>query len=208
LSADVEETIIHVIKEDNPETVQQLITLLKDRLQLTESEITERVAQLQLSGRIELKTHDLSSIGPQSLQVYLRTKAASWYFIMIVLTLASAIAIFGIQDKMPESIIRYALGFVYVLGLPGYSLVRALFPGGSSSQETVRIDGIMRFSLSVVFSIAIVSMVGLALDYTWAVTLSSLVLSLSSLTILLATVAIVRENRKFNDMVRALRNGR
>jgi uncharacterized membrane protein len=73
--------------------------------------------------------------------------------------------------------------------------VRLLFPVASSSNENVRVDDLMRFAFSVVFSIAIVSIVGFALDYTLSVTLETLIFCLSSITIILATAAVVRENR-------------
>jgi hypothetical protein len=203
LSDSVEEAIIQVIEKYKPETTQQLIKLLKHRLQLTEIEIAERVTQLHRDGRIKLEENFIISPAPKSLKVYLRTKSAYWYFVAVVLTLASAMAVFGIRENAPESFIRYFFGFIYVLVLPGYSLVRVLFPGGQFTlQGNMRIDGLMRFSFSAVFSIAIVSMVGLALNYIWVVTLDTLVLSLSSFTILLATVGVVRENRKYNEVVR------
>jgi uncharacterized membrane protein len=123
-------------------------------------------------------------------------KSVSWYFAVVILTLANTIVVFAIQDNSPYSVIRYVLGFISLLGLPGYSLVRILFPVAFSSKENIRVDDLMRFAFSVVFSIAIVSIVGFALDYTLSVTLESLVFCLSSITIILATTAVVRENRK------------
>jgi uncharacterized membrane protein len=127
-------------------------------------------------------------------------KSVNWYFAVVILTLANTIVVFAIQDNSPYSVIRYVLGFISLLGLPGYSLVRILFPVASSSKENVRVDDLMRFAFSVVFSIAIVSIVGFALDYALSVTLESLVFCLSSITIIFATTAVVRENRKRIEM--------
>jgi uncharacterized membrane protein len=122
-------------------------------------------------------------------------KSVNWYFAVVILTLATTIVVFAIQGDSPYSVVRYVLGFICLLGLPGYSLVRLLFPVASSSNENVRVDDLMRFAFSVVFSIAIVSIVGFALDYTLSVTLETLIFCLSSITIILATAAVVRENR-------------
>jgi hypothetical protein len=209
LSDTSDEAIIQVIEKHKPETIQQLVKLLEDRSQLTESEIIERVTQLHRESRIKLEENFLISPAPKSLKVYLKTKSAYWYFIAVILTLASTAAVFGIREGEPESIFRYFFGFIYVLVLPGYCLVRILFLGGQFAlRGNTRMDWLMKFSFSTVLSIAIVSMVGLALNYIWVITLNTLVLSLSSLTILLATIGVIREYRKYNELVRGLRNGR
>ena len=207
MSVDVEAAVIRVIKESNPKTTQQLILLLKDKLDLTESQITDCIIKLEYDGKIELRRQDMLHAAPRDLQFYLRSKAAYWYYLTLLLTFASTIVIFGIQGNSLAIIIRYVMGFIYVLGLPGYSLVMLLFPVESAAKGIVKMDLLTRFGFSVVFSIAIVSIVGLALNYTIGVTLDSLVLSLSPLTIFLATAAIYRGNLKFNEQFGEDRSG-
>jgi hypothetical protein len=203
LSPDIDETIIQIMDEHESLTVQQLMNLLKDRLQLTETEIDENLNRLNHEGRIKLEKQPVFSHSIPYSKSYISTASAYWFFLIVALTLGTTIAVFGISEYAPESIIRYALGFIYVLVLPGYSLMRILFPCKRfGSKENMLIDWLTRFSFSVVFSIAIVSMVGLALDYVWAVNLDSLILSLSSLTFFFAIVAFVRENRRYNEAVR------
>jgi uncharacterized membrane protein len=74
---------------------------------------------------------------------------------------------------------RVALGLIFLLFSPGYSLIAALFPARHS------ISNIERVALSFGLSIATVPLIGLILNYTplgirlWPVTLSVLAFILS-----------------------------
>lgn len=61
---------------------------------------------------------------------------------------------------VPDSLARQILGLIFVLFLPGYAATAALFP------ENEQIDGIERVALSFGLSIAIVPLIGLALNFT------------------------------------------
>jgi uncharacterized membrane protein len=93
----------------------------------------------------------------------------------------------------PFRYLRYLLGTVFVVWFPGYSFVQALFP---STSKTEALGPVARFALSLSLSLAIVPVVGLLLNYTsWGVRLTPVVLSLDLLTVVLATVGVVRESR-------------
>ena len=82
---------------------------------------------------------------------------------------------------------RVLLGLLLVLFLPGYSLIAALFPRKDD------LDGIERIALSFGLSIAVVPLIGLALNYTpLGIRLVPVLLGLSLFTVLLAVVAGVR----------------
>jgi len=86
-----------------------------------------------------------------------------------------------------ESFLRILFGIPLVLFIPGYALIAALFP---SSKD---IDGIERVALSFGLSIAIVPLVGLALNYTpFGIRLDPVVTCLSILTTGLCIVAQYR----------------
>ncbi len=72
----------------------------------------------------------------------------------------------------PTSVMRYLLGLPFVLFLPGYSLIAALYP----RQESL--GGITRIALSLGLSLAVVPLLGLALNYTtWGITLNTILFS-------------------------------
>ncbi|MEM2688046.1 MAG: DUF1616 domain-containing protein, partial [Thermoproteota archaeon] len=83
---------------------------------------------------------------------------------------------------------RYALGSVMVLFLPGYSLVEALYPGEGE------LSPLERLALSIGLSLAVVPLVGLILNYTpWGIRLNSTVVAITMLTIMLLLVSAYRK---------------
>lgn len=87
-------------------------------------------------------------------------------------------------------ITRIILGLPFILFLPGYVLIFALFP----SRKTDRgIDIIERIALSFGFSIAVVSLIGFGLNYTpWGIRVESILLSIFVFVISIGAVAIYR----------------
>ena len=94
---------------------------------------------------------------------------------------------------------------MFVGFLPGYTLMKLLFlvkPIQSASASTkeyteqtfANIDALERFALSIGLSMALTSIIGLMLNYTpWGIGLATISLSLLSLTMVLATLALIRE---------------
>lgn len=86
-----------------------------------------------------------------------------------------------------DSFLRIIFGVPLILFIPGYALIAALFPGSKD------IDGIERVALSFGLSIAIVPLIGLALNYTpWGIRLDPIVVCLSIVTLCLCAVAQYR----------------
>jgi uncharacterized membrane protein len=83
--------------------------------------------------------------------------------------------------------LKWILGSAFILLLPGYVATEALFPrvGDLGSTE--------RFALSIGLSLALVMFVGLLLNYTsLGIRTLPIVASLTSITIILGTAAILR----------------
>jgi len=86
--------------------------------------------------------------------------------------------------------LRIALGLVFVLFLPGYSLIAALFPKRSD------LSGIERVALSFGLSIAVVPLIGLALNYMpWGIRLYPILISLVVFIGAMTVVAWYRRRR-------------
>lgn len=86
-----------------------------------------------------------------------------------------------------ETFLRVIFTVPVILFIPGYVLIAALFPEKSS------IDGIERFALSVGLSIAVVPLIGLALNYTpWGIRLDPIVTSLIIFTVIMAIITFFR----------------
>ncbi len=83
--------------------------------------------------------------------------------------------------------VRAILGIPLVLFLTGYALIASLFPGKND------LDGIERFALSFGFSIAIVPLIGLRLNFTtFGIRLISILLSVSFFTLAMCLIAYFR----------------
>ena len=189
-------TIIQLIEEKEPTNVQQLIDLAEEKTSLPEQLIIERVLRLQSQGKIKLKAPPTRP--PQKLAAYLKTKEANWYWTTIILITITTFTVFTIpENAYPLVYLRYVLGAVFVLWLPGYSFIKALFPEENQTKKAAKpLDPIERIALSLGMSLALVPIVGLLLNYTpWGIRLTPIVLSLLSLTAIFATAAIIREHR-------------
>jgi uncharacterized membrane protein len=104
-----------------------------------------------------------------------------------VIALTLACVLFVLAPRLNETPVRVLLGLVLVLFLPGYSLVAALFPGRDDP------DGIERIALSFGLSIAVVPLLGLALNYTpFGIRVVPVLAGLSVFAVLVAVIADVR----------------
>lgn len=106
--------------------------------------------------------------------------------IFIFFWLMAAIAFIYIP-YLNQSFLRVVFALPVVLFIPGYALIAALFPGKGD------IDGIERIALSFGLSIAVVPLIGLALNYTpWGIRLDPIVTSLVIFTAVMLVVAQYR----------------
>jgi uncharacterized membrane protein len=95
------------------------------------------------------------------------------------------IALFDLDETL-----RIILGLPFIIFIPGYILIFSLFP----TKKTDRgIDLLERVTLSFGFSIAIIPLIGLGLNYTsWGIRLESILLCIFVFIIFVGTLAIYR----------------
>ena len=190
------QTIIQLTKNKKPKDLQQLVNLVKEKTVIPETKIIKHIIRLQRQGKITLKP--LPTPPPQKLSIYLKTKEAYWYWITLILAATTTITTFTIpENAYPIVYIRYLLGTVFVVWLPGYSFIKALFPTEPPFKTSAKnLDSIERLALSIGTSLALVPIIGLLLNYTpWGIRLTPIVLSLLVLTTIFATVGIIREHK-------------
>ncbi|NUB92764.1 DUF1616 domain-containing protein [Haloterrigena sp. SYSU A121-1] len=132
---------------------------------------------------------------------------------VVVATLLVVVAAFA--PVIRETPLRVPLGIAFVLFVPGYALIAALFPernrvavadadgddaGDATGGGRTRIlgagtglDGVDRLSLSVLASVVLVSAVGVAIHYTpWPIQAGPVVAVVAVATLLLAWIAARR----------------
>ncbi len=114
---------------------------------------------------------------------------------LVALTTLSATA-----PVVSETPLRIVFGLPLVLFLPGYALIAALFPEAGSPPDTSEdsevdtgIDGIERIALSFGLSIAVVPLIGLALNFTpWGIRLVPILVGVGGFTTVATAVAARR----------------
>lgn len=107
--------------------------------------------------------------------------------ILMMLTATILCVIFIITPVLNETSVRVILSFLFILFLPGYSLIAALFPKKSD------LRGIERVALSFGLSIAVTPFIGLLLNYTpFGIRLTPILLSLSAFIIFMNSIAYIR----------------
>ena len=185
--ADTTKKILELVEKTSPETVEALMEQAHLQLKIPKDKLLEHIIELQNEGKLKL-TSPPESI-PARLDTYLFSIHATWFWITILLSIATTISVFTISEKMyPYVYLRYILGSIFVLFLPGFTLIKTLFP-------TREIDNIERTALSIGMSLALVPLIGLLLNYTpWGIRLTPIMLSLLALTIILSVAGIIREH--------------
>ena len=178
----VDECILQIIREKNPETIERLVELVRQEVDFSEKEILKRILSLQIEGKMRLKTtfFEVSS--------YTLLSRTYWYWATLVFTGITVFLVFEVpENAYPVVYFRYFFGSIFVLLMPGYALIRMLYPAR-------KLDNIERIGLSIGMSIALVCLDALLLNFSpWKITVFSLVLSLSLIITILATVAIIYE---------------
>jgi len=124
----------------------------------------------------------------ESYRGYLLNPSLSiWLWAVLSTVALSLTAILFTPDTFPLVIIRWLLSSILVLLLPGYVLLQLLFP------ERKEIDVLERLALSVGLSLALVSLIGLTLNYTpLGIRLIPVTASLSTFTLVFAAAAATK----------------
>jgi len=179
----IEEAILKIIDEEEAVGVKEVIGLLK----FTEEEILEAIKRLEGEEKIELN-HNIPTC--YSFTQYLKNADYNLWLYLVFLSSLGALLIIHLTSAIyPLIIARWILGSLFILFLPGYALIEALFPKRGS------LDVVERLALSTGLSIAITPLIGLLLNYTpWGIRLDSIAISLITFVL---TVSLLATYRKF-----------
>jgi hypothetical protein len=186
---DISNKILELTRITAPETTQKLLEIIDQELGIPKDIALKYIIELENQGKLRLSQPP--EMIPKNLDDYLLTTHGLWFWINIVLSVVTAISVFTISDKnIPYIYIRYILGFIFVFILPGFSLIKFLFP-------TREMDNIERTAISIGTSLVLVPLVGFLLNFTpWGIRLTSITFSLLALTILLTFLGLMREYKE------------
>jgi len=136
-------------------------------------------------GRLEL----IDPSPPVSLAKYLfRLDYSLWFWSVLALSALTLLLIWFSWVHQALSILRYIFGSVFVLYLPGYVVIEALYP---SEHELSPLE---RLALSIGLSLAVVPLLGLLLNYTvWGIRLEPVSLTLFVFIVMVAFLGAYRK---------------
>jgi len=118
------------------------------------------------------------------------------YAFDLITVLLLALFLLAVIILIPSNdALRIIFGLPFILFLPGYALVCALWPG-KEREDKKGIDDLERIALSFGLSIAVVPLVGLALNYTpWGIRLYPILISLFAFIIIMSITAWYRRRQ-------------
>jgi len=183
------ELALAYVATNGPTSVARLHHALKlKNPSLTEYETADLIWRLDERGKIRLE--DVPPV-TNSLREYLGFWERNlWFYLSLAVSYATVIVVYAVPDKSPFVIVRWVLGSVFVLFMPGYVTVEALFPKDRD------LDTIERFALSVGSSLALAPLIGLLLNYTpWGIRLTPIVISLTLFSVGVSVAALYRQFR-------------
>jgi len=178
--------ILRMLRTKKPKTVEELVKLVQDKSPASRETIADHISQLRDEGKIELEE---PIPPPTDFPQYLRSPWSKWLWYVVGILVATVLSSLLIPVEAGWFIVvRYILGFIFILFIPGYCFVEALFP------KKGELDEIERFSLSIGLSLAISPLTALILNFTpWGIRTIPVFISLSLVTLALGLFAAWRK---------------
>jgi hypothetical protein len=187
LSEDAEKLVIQVANSiGNPGIPELVEKLIKDK-GLMYRDAARAVYVLWKQGVLELSEPK----PPSNLMGYVLSLRSLWFWTITALVALTTFTVFYAVAP-PLIYMRYVLGSIFVLYLPGSMLIEALYPRSED------LESLERLALSIGLSLAVVPLIGLILNYTpWGIRLTPIVTSLATFTETMAVLALVRKYRYY-----------
>jgi hypothetical protein len=193
---DLSGVVLSIANSQMPQTNAELIALAKNATLCSENQILQTILKLQNEGKLTFI--ESSAPGTQRSIKNVNSNQTLWYQAIVAIAVITTITAFVInEDFYPWSYIRNILGLIFILWLPGYSFMRALFPSRFEPKDSSILNNAEKVALSVIMSLAIVALMGFALNFTtFGIRFIPIILSMLTFTLSFATVAVLREHYK------------
>ena len=185
--SDPEASALSLARTMKEPTLAQLVEALMQKNNLKFKEASRVVYVLWKQGKLELSEPK----PPSTVFSYALNIRSAWFWAVTALVAVTVPLIFLVSGP-PLVYLRYVLGALFVLYLPGSMLIEALY---SKAQD---LEGLERVALSIGLSLAVVPLIGLVLNYTpWGIRLEPITASLVLFTEIMALVSLVRKFRYY-----------
>jgi len=180
----IQKTIKDIVK-NNKTTIENILST-PQTIGYKKHEIAKTLYTMTRENMIEL----IDPTPPKTFINYIYSRHNAGFIITITLLLLTIISIYTSQYSTIITIIRYMLGALLVLFLPGYALIETLYP---KEEDLTPLE---RLALSIGLSLALVPLIGLILNYTpWGIRLDPIIIALTTLTL---TLLIISTYRKYD----------
>lgn len=154
-----------------------------ERRDIKKEKLARELHCLWEEGKIQLSEQE----PPSGFKEYLFGVRGLWFFGIPAFILAACLLIYAFPAYEMLTYSRYLMGSVFILYVPGFVVVEALY---SSKKD---LDELERLVLSVGLSLTLVPLLALVLAYTpWGVSLDSIFLLMSAFTVAFGLVAARR----------------
>lgn len=178
-----EKLVLQVIRHSKGLTLSELVERLVSRYELRFEDAAKTVYVLWKRGELTLSEPAPST----SLMGYALGLRSLWFWTVSALVAVTVFTVFSVSTP-PLVYVRYVLGSLYVLYMPGSMLIEALYPRSEDLQP------LERLALSIGLSLAVVPLIGLILNYTpWGIRLTPVTVSLAVFTEAMAISALIRK---------------
>jgi uncharacterized membrane protein len=195
----IKDAILNGLTKESFHDSKQLIEYVQNKSSYNIEEIMSVLIMLENEGKIHFEPHENKTA---SYIAFIFTRQAAWYWMVVTFTIltVTTVLLFPSNLFMVENV-RIIFGGVFLAFMPGYTLIRLLFPIAHVANPDVKgLDVFERFALSLGLSLVLAPMAGLVLNYTpWGIALIPITLILTMLTLFFATAATNREYRITNS---------
>lgn len=193
----IDELILEVVHTERPSTVEDLAKIVQGRMDVPTDVLLEHISKLQEKGKLVLKKAEPPL--PKGFMGYLSSRLALWFWAALAVMGVAALSVILIpSEAFPIAYVKWALGFVLILFLPGYFFIEMLFP------ERKSLDGIERVTLSVGSSLAISPLTVLLLNFVFYIGRDPVLVSLALVTFIFSWGAVFR---RYRTLVREVQRG-
>jgi len=187
VGADLGKAVLETAKTLSQPTVGELVDALVKQKGIKEKEATRAVYVEYKKGNLNLS----DSHPPSNLVSYFFNLENSWFWGITALVAVTVLVVFTVNASA-LLYVRYVLGGVFVLFIPGFLLISVLY---ARSDE---MDTLVRVALSIGLSLAVVPLIGLVLNYTpWGIRLEPIMASLALFSEVMAVAWVVRRFRYY-----------
>ena len=187
MGEDLGKAVLETAKSMGKPTISELVDNLVKQKGFKVKDATKAVYVEYKKGNLDLT----QSNPPSNVASYFANLENAWFWAVTAMVAITILVVFTVTSSS-LLYLRYVLGGVFVLFLPGFLLLLALYP------RSGELDSLERIALSIGLSLAIVPLIGLVLNYTpWGIRIEPIMISMALFAEVMAVTVVVRRFRYF-----------